>query len=189
MPRKPGQRPHRDSADIYSIRNNSEELPVCVPVAPGYQNPFSKRHHKTFPSSDSSIIPFAARKAISAAQVTKLRNSLKDDRKHGGATISEAPRIDGRGSKDFQRRPRHKMRDSAERGATKAPKERKKRASVKKKKLKSADPKGDVSINDFSVDHLTKDRLTVCRNLASSKPNTTDSLGTTATSIPSSWDI
>lgn len=166
-----------------------------ISIAPDYQNLPSKRYPKAFLSSDSSVIPFAEPKTIAVARVMELNNSPRDNRRHEYSTASKTPegeifsRIDGRRTKDFQRRPRHRMRDSHEKKAAVDPGEKKKRASVNKKKTKAAHSKGDALINDFSADHLTKDRLTVCRDTISANPSIADLLKTTATSISSFWDI
>lgn len=192
----PHRSAHRKPTDIYSIRGGSSEgPPMHISIAPDHQNPSIKRYPKAFSSSDSSLIPFAEPKAIVVARVIEFNNSPRDDRRHVYATASETPegegfpRIDGRRTKDFQQRPRHKMRGSREKKAAVYPEEKKKRASVNKKTPKVVHSKGDALINGFSADHLTKDRLTVCRNTVSTNPIITDLLETTAASISSFWYI
>lgn len=191
----PHKSTHRKPTDIYSIRGGSEGLPMHASIAPDHQNPPSKRYPKAFLSSDSSVIPFAEPKVIAVARAVELNNSLRDNRRHVYSTASETPegerfsRIDGRRTKDFQRRPRHKMRDPHDKKAAVDPGEKKKRASVDKKRPKAARSKGDALITDFLADHPTKERLTVCRNTISANPSIADLLKTTATSISSFWDI
>lgn len=167
-----------------------------ISIAPNRRSSPDRRYPREFPSSGSSVIPFAEPKAIAVTRVMKLRNSPRNDRTHVEATMFETAeeeiftRIDGRRTKDFQRRPRHKMRGSHEENVAIDPEKKKKRASINKKKPKALHSKGDALINDFSVDHLTKDRLTVCKkNAISAGPSDTDSLETTAASISPFWDI
>lgn len=191
----PHRSAHRKSADIYSIRDGSDGLPMHISVAPDHRSPPSNRYSKTFPSSDSSLIPFAEPKAISIERMKKQRSPLRNDRRHAEVTVLATPdgeifpRIDDRRTKDFQRRPRRKMRDSHQEKSTKAPEGKKEKSATNKKKPRDTHPKRDALINDFSVDYLTKDRLTVCRNAISTKLSVTDSLNTIAASISSPWDI
>lgn len=166
-----------------------------ISVAPDHRSPPSNRFLKTFPSSDSSLIPFAEPKAVVIERMKKQRGPPGDDRRHVEVTILTTPdretfpRIDGRRTNDFQQRPRRKTRNPHQERSAKAPEEKKKISAINKKKLRDTHPKGDALINDFPVHYLTKDRLTVCRNVISTKLSVTDSLNTIAASISSSWDI
>lgn len=194
IPHRSAQWLHRKSADIYSIRDGSDGLPMHKSVALDHRSPPSNRYSKTFPSSDSSLIPFAEPKAIAIERMKKQRSPPRDDRRHVEVTILATPdgeifpRIDDRRTKYFQRRPRRKMQDSHQEKSAKAPEGKKKKSATNKKKLrdthpKRTHPKRDVWINDSSVDYLTKDRLTVCRNVISTKLSVTDSLNAIAASI------
>lgn len=186
-PHRSAQWLRRKSAGIYSIRDGGGGLPMHVSAAPDHHSPPSNRYSKTFPSSDSSLIPFAGQKAIGIESMKQLRNPPRDNRRNLEVTTLETPggeifpRVDGRRTKEVQRRSRHKMRNSHEK--------KKKKSSINQKKSRDAHLKVDALINDFSADHLTKDRLTVCRSMISTKSNTTDSLDIIATSISSSRNI
>lgn len=186
IPHRSAQWPRRKSAGIYSIREGSDGLPMHAPTAPDHHSP-SNHYFKTLPSSDSSLIPFAEPKAIDIESVKQLRNPPRDNRGHlkvavlGTPAEGMFPRIDGRRRKDSQRMPRHKMRNSQEK--------KKKTSSINQKKPRDAHSKVDALINDFSADHLTKDRLTVCRGVISTKLNITDPPDIIATSVSSSRDI
>lgn len=189
VPHRSVQWLHRKSADIYSIRDGSDGLPMHQSVAPDHRSPPSNRYSKTFPSSDSSLIPFAEPKAIAIERMKNQRSPPRDDRKYVEVTTLATPdgeifpRIDDRRTKYFQRRPRRKMQDSHQEKFAKAPEGKKKKSATNKKKLRDTYPKRDVLINDSSVDYLTKDRLTVCRNVISTKLSVTDSPNTIAASI------
>lgn len=186
-PHRSAQWLRKKSAEIHSIRGGSDGLPMHISAAPDHHSPPSNYYSKTFPSSDSSLIPFAEPKAIDIESMKQLRNPPRGNRRHLKAAVLGTPggeifpRIDGQRTKDFQRRPRHKMRNSHEK--------KKKSSSINQKKPRDAHSNMGALHNDFSADHLTKNRLTVCRSVISTKSNITDPLDIIATSISSSRNI
>lgn len=130
-----------------------------------------------FSSSDSSVIPFAESGAVSA-QDLELGNCLREDRVHVDVPTPQASKrdtylqMDGRRTKDFKQRPRHKMRVPREDQPAETSNEVKKGKSGRKEGIKVSSKDGrraSALVDQFSGDNLTRERLTVCTDLTSTE--------------------
>ncbi|KAI5847179.1 hypothetical protein DFP73DRAFT_622650 [Morchella snyderi] len=164
---------YRKPVDIYTIGSDSvEDAMHTTLIAARKQENTLRKHHKKILSSDSSVIPFAeinpARYRIMNDVVHVNDNGRSEQRYQDVRETSReiSAKVDGRRTKDFQRRSRHKMRSPSQTNPIAEPKRERKRAPANKKKeskhthLKDK-KQGDIITDEFSADNFTKDRLTL----------------------------
>jgi hypothetical protein len=119
-------------------------------------------------SRDSSLLEFA-HKDTDIRDFTNTRLSSNDDIRElspGGFTENVEERVDGRRTKNFEKRARHKMKDvptkSPKKNTSKKDQSPKKAASRKRKKGEvSARNKSDALIEGFSAENIKSGRITV----------------------------
>lgn len=126
------QRQRRKPTDIYTIHSfENAEDPIRRTATNEQEGLLSEHQHKKPPSLDSSVIPFAEISPVESANNDKKqpKQRFKDVHENSEETLK-----DGRRTRDFQRRPRHKMRSSSQNLAAEPPEKEKRRALVQKKR-------------------------------------------------------